>query len=71
MDGKSKVIEKSDNAPGPRLQQIARVRLVAGYLGEQGQQSWWSSELFSATAPRFCLPHVRSYRNQPKIQPSG
>jgi len=38
------------------LQQIARLRIIVGYLGEKAQHNWWSSEFFSATAPAFLNP---------------
>jgi hypothetical protein len=39
-----------------RLQEIARLRMIVGFLGEKGQHNWWSSEFFSATAPAFLNP---------------
>ena len=36
--------------------EIGRLRLVVGYLGEQGQHGWWSSEFFSPNAAAFLTP---------------
>lgn len=35
---------------------IARLRVVVGYLGEKSNHNWWTSEFFSATASAFLQP---------------
>jgi hypothetical protein len=52
----SQVVEQSGETHALRLQEIARLRMIVGYLGEKGQNNWWSSEFFSATAPAFLNP---------------
>jgi hypothetical protein len=39
-----------------RLREIARLRMIVGYLEEKGRHNWWPSEFFSATAPAFLNP---------------
>ena len=56
MKGVPQVAEQFDDAHARRLQEIARLRMIVGYLGEKGQHCWWSSEFFSATAPDFLNP---------------
>jgi hypothetical protein len=56
MVGESRVAEQFDDAHAQRLQTIARLRMIVGFLGEQAQHNWWSSEFFSATAPAFLNP---------------
>lgn len=56
MKGESQVAEQSGEIHALCLQEIARLRMIVGYLGEQGQHNWWSSEFFSATAPAFLNP---------------
>ncbi len=56
MKGESRFVEQFDDARARRLQEIARLRMIVGYLGEKGQHNWWSSEFFSATAPAFLNP---------------
>lgn len=48
--------EKRGKIHALRLQEIARLRMIVGYLGEKDQHNWWSSEFFSATAPAFLNP---------------
>lgn len=56
MVAESRVAEQFDDAHAQRLQEIARLRLIVGFLGEKAQHNWWSSEFFSATAPAFLNP---------------
>ena len=56
MEGESQVAGQFDDAQVHRLQTIARLRMIVGFLGEKGQHNWWSSEFFSATAPAFLNP---------------
>jgi len=37
-------------------QEIGRLRVTVGYLGEKSQHGWWSSEFFSANAEAFLAP---------------
>lgn len=56
MVGESRVAEQFVDAHAQRLQTIARLRMIVGFLGEQAQHNWWSSEFFSSTAPAFLNP---------------
>ncbi len=56
MKGEHQVVERDSEAHALRLQEVARLRVIVGYLGEKGQHNWWSSEFFSATAPAFLNP---------------
>ena len=56
MSGKSQRADRSDTAYMQHLQQIARVRMIVGFLGEKGQHHWWPSEFLSPTAPAFLNP---------------
>lgn len=38
------------------LQQISRLRIVVGYLGEKDQYGWWPSEFFSTNSTAFLSP---------------
>jgi hypothetical protein len=38
------------------LIQIARLRLLVGFLGEQSQFNWWSSSFFTANSRAFLSP---------------
>lgn len=38
------------------LQDILKLRVSIGYLGEAGQHGWWSSSFFSATSSAFLSP---------------
>lgn len=35
---------------------IAELRILVGFLGEKGQENWWGSEFYSATAAAFLAP---------------
>ncbi|KKM11541.1 hypothetical protein SY88_07495 [Clostridiales bacterium PH28_bin88] len=35
---------------------LARLRLIVGYLGEQGQFGWWSCSFFSPSSRTFLVP---------------
>ncbi len=48
--------EQSDDVYADILQQIARLRLIVGFLGEKGQHNWWESDFFSTTAAAFLSP---------------
>lgn len=39
-----------------RLEPVARLRLIVGFLGEKGQHAWWPTEFYSQTAPAFLSP---------------
>lgn len=52
----SRTKEQFDHVHAQRLQTIARLRMIVGFLGEKTQHNWWSSEFFSATAPAFLNP---------------
>ena len=56
MIGERQVAEQSSEAHALRLQGIARLRMIVGYLGEKGQHNWWPSEFLSASAPAFLSP---------------
>jgi hypothetical protein len=57
MKSEPQVAEQSGKTNNAfRLQEIARLRMIVGFLGEKGQHNWWSSEFFSATAPAFLNP---------------
>lgn len=56
MRGKFQVGGHFDDAHAHRLQRIARLRMIVGFLGEKSQHHWWSSEFLSATAPAFLNP---------------
>ncbi len=56
MKRESRLVEQFDDAHVRRLKEIARLRMIVGYLGEKGQHNWWSSEFISATAPAFLDP---------------
>ncbi len=56
MKGECQVAEQSGETHALRLQEIARLQMIVGYLGEKGQHNWWSSEFFSANAPAFLNP---------------
>lgn len=48
---------ENDGAPYEgQLQEIARLRIIVGYLGEKNQHNWWPSEFFSSTAAAFLNP---------------
>ena len=38
------------------LSQIARLRLLVGYLGERAQFGWWPTEFYSASSGAFLTP---------------
>ena len=38
------------------LEQIAALRAVVGYLGEQGQSAWWPSSFFAPSSKAFLAP---------------
>jgi hypothetical protein len=38
------------------LTQLARLRLLVGYLGEQPQYTWWLSAFFTPSSPAFLSP---------------
>ena len=46
----------SMQAPQSRLEPIARLRLIVGFLGEKGQRDWWPTEFYSKTASAFLTP---------------
>ena len=56
MTGRSQRAEHLDTVHMQHLQQIARLRMIVGFLGEKGQHNWWPSEFLSATAPAFLNP---------------
>ncbi len=56
MKGEPQVAAQSGETHTLHLQEIARLRMIVGYLGEKSQHDWWSSEFFSATAPAFLNP---------------
>ena len=45
-----------DDVHARRLRQIARLRMLVGFLGEKAQYNWWVSEFFSTPAPAFLDP---------------
>ncbi|ETX04775.1 MAG: hypothetical protein ETSY2_26875 [Candidatus Entotheonella gemina] len=40
----------------PALTQIANLRLLVGFLGEQSQFNWWPSSFFTANSSAFLSP---------------
>lgn len=48
--------EQLDDVYADILQQIARLRIIVGFLGEKGQHNWWESDFFSITAAAFLNP---------------
>ena len=56
MTGEAQQGEQLDRAHALHLRQIARLRMIVGFLGEKGKHNWWSSEFLSATAPAFLNP---------------
>ena len=56
MRKESQRAERSDEAYAIHLQQIARLRMIVGFLGEKAQHNWWASEFLSSTAPAFLNP---------------
>ncbi len=54
--GGRQVAEQLDDVYADTLQQIARLRLIVGFLGEKGQHHWWESDFFSTTAAAFLSP---------------
>lgn len=46
----------SQQAYQSRLQDVARLRLIVGFLGEKGQHAWWPTEFYSKTAAAFLSP---------------
>lgn len=39
-----------------QLETLAALRIVVGFLGEQGQPGWWSSSFFSSGSSAFLTP---------------
>jgi len=56
MTWNTKTAKASGHAQANRLTEIARLRVIVGYLGEKAQYHWWSSEFFAATSSAFLLP---------------
>jgi hypothetical protein len=40
----------------PFAELLALIRLTVGYLGEQGQPRWWTSQFFAPTSKAFLAP---------------
>jgi hypothetical protein len=48
--------EKSRHMNKPILAQIARLRLLVGFLGEKSQFNWWPSSFFTPSSRAFLSP---------------
>lgn len=47
--------------------QLATLRAVVGYLGEQGQYAWWPSSFFSSASSAFLNPIFPRLPNQARL----
>jgi hypothetical protein len=56
LNAESEETEHFEDIETRRLQQVARLRMIVGFLGEKSQRNWWPSEFFSDTAPAFLNP---------------
>ena len=45
-----------DRANSGELVQIARLRIIVGYLGEKGQFNWWATSFISSVGANFLSP---------------
>ena len=52
----ARMADSSGRAQARQLRDIARLRVIVGYLGEKTQYDWWTSEFFSTTSSSFLTP---------------
>ena len=53
---KQKRQETTDTANSSELVQIARLRIIVGYLGEKDQFNWWATSFISSVGAKFLSP---------------